>query len=78
MYNLIEYSDNYSDTSGSLRQFKRDEPPANDADLGTHDNDIFNSQSFKYKTALIGKTKNAANENSFVKNTKINCKLIND
>ena len=27
MYNLIEYSDNYSDTSGSLRQFKRDESP---------------------------------------------------
>ena len=25
MYNLIEYSDNYSDTSGSLCQFKRDE-----------------------------------------------------
>ena len=25
MYNLIEYSDNYSDTSGSLWQFKRDE-----------------------------------------------------
>ena len=25
MYNLIEYSDNYSDTSGSSRQFKRDE-----------------------------------------------------
>ena len=24
MYNLIEYSDNYSDTSGSLWQFKRD------------------------------------------------------
>ena len=27
MYNLIEYSDNYSDTSGSLQQFKRDESP---------------------------------------------------
>ena len=27
MYNLIEYSDNYSDTSGSLWQFKRDEVP---------------------------------------------------
>ena len=27
VYNLIEYSDNYSDTSGSLRQFKRDESP---------------------------------------------------
>ena len=25
MYNLIEYSDNYSDTSGNLWQFKRDE-----------------------------------------------------
>ena len=24
MYNLIEYSDNYSDTSGSLWHFKRD------------------------------------------------------
>ena len=24
MYNLIEYGDNYSDTSGSLWQFKRD------------------------------------------------------
>ena len=33
MYNLIEYSDNYSDTSGSLWQFKRDEVPANNADL---------------------------------------------
>ena len=28
MYNLLEYSDNYSDTSGSLWQFKRDEVPA--------------------------------------------------
>ena len=25
MYNLIEYSDNYADSSGSLWQFKRDE-----------------------------------------------------
>ena len=42
MYNLIEYSDNYSDTSGSLWQFKRDEVPNNNADL-TADN----SQSVK-------------------------------
>ena len=27
MCNLIEYSDNYADSSGSLYQFKRDEPP---------------------------------------------------
>ena len=42
MYNLIEYSDNYSDRSGSLWQFKRDEVPPNDADLS-----IDNSQSIK-------------------------------
>ena len=27
MYNLLEYSDNYADSSGSLHQFKRDEYP---------------------------------------------------
>ena len=30
VYNLIEYSDNYEDSSGSLYQFKRDESPMND------------------------------------------------
>ena len=67
MYNLIEYSDNYSDTSGSLWQFKRDEVPANNADLT-----INNSQSFKYKAALLGKTADAVNNtNSSVKDAKI-------
>ena len=33
MYNLIEYSDNYSDTSGSLWQFNRGEVLNNNADL---------------------------------------------
>ena len=31
MYNLIEYSDNYADSSGSLYQFKRDESSINNA-----------------------------------------------
>ena len=31
MYNLIEFSDNYSDVSGSLWQFKRDESPVTNA-----------------------------------------------
>ena len=66
MYNLIEYSDNYSDTSGSLWQFKRDEVPAGNADLT-----IDNSQSFKYKAALLGKTADAVNNtNSSVKEAK--------
>ena len=33
MYNLIEYGDNYSKTSGSLWQYYRDEQNDNLADL---------------------------------------------
>ena len=44
IYNLIEYSDNYSDTSGSLWNFKRDEI-TNNANV-TNDN---NAPSFKFK-----------------------------
>ena len=33
MYILIEYSDNYSKTSGSLRQHYRDEPFINNNDV---------------------------------------------
>ena len=57
MYNLIEYSDNYSDTSGSLWQFKRDEI-TNDADVS---ND--NAPSFICKANLIGNTENNGTKN---------------
>ena len=53
MYNLIEYSNNYSDTSGSLWQFKRDEINGNvdlTVDANHHPN---NSSSFNYKSSLI-------------------------
>ena len=51
MYNLIEYSDNYQDSSATLYQYKRDEPPAANAinDLTTD-----TSSSFKYKVSLLG------------------------
>ena len=53
MYNLIEYSDNYSDTSGSLWQFKRDEIEG-DVDLTVDAQHIpNNSSSFKYKSSFI-------------------------
>ena len=51
MYNLIEYNDNYSDTSGSLLGFKRDEV-ANNADVTNDDN----APSFNYKANLITNT----------------------
>ena len=67
MCNLIEYSDNYSDTWGSLWQFKQDEVPAGNAVLT-----IDNSQSLKYKAALSRKTNNAvANTKSYVKHAEI-------
>ena len=53
MYNLIEYSDNYSDTSGSLWYFKRDEI-TNNADVTNDDN----APSFKHKAILTGYTGN--------------------
>ena len=51
MYNLIEYSDNYQDSSATLYQYKRDEPPEANAinDLTTN-----TSSSFKYKVSLLG------------------------
>ena len=53
MYNLTEYSDNYSDTSGSLWDVKRDET-INDANV-TNDN---NAPSFKHKANFIDNTEN--------------------
>ena len=46
MYNLIEYSDNYSKTSGSLWQYDRDDP----------NNNIVQSELFKSKIKITGKT----------------------
>ena len=66
MYNLIEYSDNYSDTSGSLWQFKRDEVPTNNTELT-----INNFQLLKYKAALAEKTTNHNDGESSVKDAKI-------
>ena len=51
MYNLIEYSDNYSKTSGSLWQYYKDDPNDN----------ITRSESFKSKIKIIGKTPSEGN-----------------
>ena len=53
LYNLTEYSDNYSDTSGSLWQFKRDELKVDNINTAlTNDN----ASSFKHKTSIISNT----------------------
>ena len=58
MYNLIGYSDNYADSSGSLYQFKIDESPMNDAESPLNVA-LDNSASFKYKASLLGKATDA-------------------
>ena len=64
MYNLIEYSDAYSKTSGSLWQYYRDEPA-----LDKHNNIIDfpannnNSISFKFKQQITEQTGNYGTKN---------------
>ena len=70
MCNLIQYSDNYADPSGSLYQFERDESPMNDLENPLNialDNSTF----FKYKVSLLGKATDADGNDRFLKNTKI-------
>ena len=53
IYNLIEYSDNYSKTSGILWQYYRDESDIN----------ITISESFKLKARITGRTPAGGNTN---------------
>ena len=67
MYNLIEYSDNYSKTSGSLWQYCKDIPAVDD-DVDTV---IFNgatdTDSLNFKSKIIGKT----NDDGDIENVEI-------
>ena len=61
MYNLIEFSENYSKTSGILWQYYKDDPNDNLAD----------SESFKYKVKITGKTPNNGNTKKKLNNCTI-------
>ena len=69
MYNLIEYSDNYQNSSATLYQYKREEPPENNA---VADLTADNSDSFKYKIELLGNINQLAA--FFCSCSKIKCK----
>ena len=64
MCNLIEYSDNYSKTTGSLGQYYRDEPFL-DANGATADfpGDNNNRALFKFETNIVCRTKNDGTKN---------------
>ena len=69
MYNSIEYSDNYQDSSATLYQYKRDGPPDNNVNL-TSDN----STSFKYKVNLLGNIDAANPDNARL--GRLNVKIV--
>ena len=66
---MLEYSKKYKKTTGSLWNYYKDEPnnpPLNDDDPPTvsyNADPIVNSESFKYKSSITGKTSNANQEN---------------
>ena len=69
MSNLIEHSDNYQDSSATLYQYKRDEPPNNNVNL-TADK----STSFKYKVNLLGNIAAGDPDNAHV--GRLNVKIV--
>ena len=71
MYNLIEYSDNYQDSSATLYQYKRDEPPEDDA---VADLTADNFSSFKYKIKLLGNVTEVVGNTAGVK--RLNVKIV--
>ena len=71
MYNLIEYSDNYQDSSATLYQYKRDEPPENNA---VDNLTAINSSSFKYKIKLLVSVTEVAGDAAGVR--KLNVKVV--
>ena len=56
MYNLIEYSDNYSKTSGSLQQYYKDIPAVNNAGNIVDFTATNTTESFKFKIKITGQT----------------------
>ena len=58
MYNLLEYSKNYSKTTGSLWNYYRDELTDDTNDNSNRNKKVIHSESFKYKTSITGSTTN--------------------
>ena len=63
MYNLIEYSDNYSKTSGSLWQYCKEIPAVNNASNIIDFNEANANNSFNFKTKITGQTNDGEIEN---------------
>ena len=56
VYNLIEYNNNYSKTSGSFWQYYRNETALTNSDATANFHNADNSASFKVKPKITGVT----------------------
>ena len=63
MYNLIEYSDNCSETSGSLRQYCKDIPAINNNNATVDFTNENLTGSFNFKVKMTGQTGNIGTKN---------------
>ena len=63
MYNLIEYSDDYLETLGSLWEYYRDEPALTDVGIIANFHAADNSASFKFKQKITGVTDDVGSKN---------------
>ena len=71
MYNLIEYSSNYSEATGTLWFYSKDKAINSNADIANDDN----FKSFKYKAKLV-ETTVGDGENGILRNAAIAGLLI--
>ena len=67
MYKLIEYSDNYSKTSGNLWQYCKDIPTVNNNDDIVNFNGANATDSFNFKAKITGQ----ANDDGDIENVEI-------
>ena len=63
MYNLIEYSDNYTKTTGRLWQYCKDIPPRNNNNEITEFTGGNTTDSFNFKAKITGRTGNGGTKN---------------
>ena len=74
MYNLVEYSDNYSKTSGSLWQYCKEIPAVNDDGNIADFNGANATDSFNFKTKITGQT--AADNNNVNIPRRVNIEIM--
>ena len=69
LYNMLKYSNNYADTTGSLYQYKRPEPRDANGNVG---NLVTTLSSFKYQSGLVQKQLTTPNSGNFPANADPN------